>query len=101
MLQQTRVDTVIPYYEHFMTLYPTVYDLAKADPQAVLKAWEGLGYYSRVKNLQHAVQEVVSTYDGEVPSNPKELGSLKGIGDRKRGVERKRRNLGARRRLAE
>jgi len=86
MLQQTRVDTVIPYYEHFMTLYPTVFDLAQADPQAVLKAWEGLGYYSRVKNLQHAVQEVVSTYGGVVPSNPKELGSLKGIGPYTRGA---------------
>src|SRR5690625_1002751 len=66
MLQQTRVDTVIPYFNRFINKYPTVYDLAKADPQDVLKAWEGLGYYSRARNLQHAVKEVVSSYGGLV-----------------------------------
>ena len=80
MLQQTKVDTVIPYFNRFITQFPTVYDLADADSQDVLKAWEGLGYYSRARNLQHAVREVVSTYGGDVPENPKELSSLKGIG---------------------
>src|SRR5690625_1986240 len=86
MLQQTRVDTVIPYFNRFINLYPTVYDLAKADSQEVLKQWEGLGYYSRARNLQHAVKEVVSSYGGVVPTNPKELGSLKGIGPYTRGA---------------
>lgn len=86
MLQQTRVDTVIPYFNRFITRYPTVYELAEAESQEVLKAWEGLGYYSRARNLQHAVREVVASYDGEVPANPKELGSLKGIGPYTRGA---------------
>lgn len=86
MLQQTRVDTVIPYFNRFITDYPTVHDLAVADEQEVLKAWEGLGYYSRARNLQHAVREVVASYDGIVPETPKELGSLKGIGPYTRGA---------------
>lgn len=86
MLQQTRVDTVIPYFNRFINLYPTVYELAKADSQDVLKQWEGLGYYSRARNLQHAVKEVVASYNGEVPTNPKDLGSLKGIGPYTRGA---------------
>src|SRR5690625_2066183 len=83
MLQQTQVDTVIPYFDRFMTLFPTVTDLAQAEEQDVLKAWEGLGYYSRARNLQHAAREVVRVFGGDVPSIPKELGALKGIGDRK------------------
>src|SRR5699024_11612195 len=57
MLQQTRVDTVIPYFENFMKLFPTVEALAKANSQDVLKAWEGLGYYSRARNLQAAAKQ--------------------------------------------
>lgn len=86
MLQQTKVDTVIPYFERFMINYPTVYDLADADPQDVLKSWEGLGYYSRARNLQNAVREVVATYNGEVPKDPDSLGSLKGIGPYTKGA---------------
>ncbi|GAB3042493.1 A/G-specific adenine glycosylase [Virgibacillus ainsalahensis] len=86
MLQQTKVDTVIPYFHRFMEKFPDVYKLAEADPQDVLKAWEGLGYYSRARNLQNAVREVVDTYGGEVPSNPKELGSLKGVGPYTKGA---------------
>lgn len=86
MLQQTRVDTVIPYFNRFINKYPTIFDLANADSQDVLKQWEGLGYYSRARNLQHAVREVVATYDGKVPNTPKELGSLKGIGPYTRGA---------------
>src|SRR5690625_4756986 len=60
MLQQTKVDTVIPYYERFLKKFPTIYDLAAADEQDVLKIWEGLGYYSRARNLYAAAKEVVT-----------------------------------------
>ena len=86
MLQQTKVDTVIPYFYRFMEKFPDVYALAEADEQEVLKAWEGLGYYSRAKNLQSAVKEVVATYDGKVPDNPEELESLKGVGPYTKGA---------------
>jgi A/G-specific adenine glycosylase len=86
MLQQTKVDTVIPYFHNFLEKFPTLYDLATADEQEVLKAWEGLGYYSRARNLQHAVREVVENYGGKVPDNPKELEGLKGIGSYTKGA---------------
>lgn len=86
MLQQTKVDTVIPYFRHFLTKYPTLYDLANANHQDVLKTWEGLGYYSRARNLQNAVKEVVASYDGKVPDNPKDLGALKGVGPYTKGA---------------
>ncbi|WP_059105824.1 A/G-specific adenine glycosylase [Shouchella shacheensis] len=80
MLQQTRVDTVIPYYEQFMRTFPTMTDLAEADEDTLLKTWEGLGYYSRVRNLQSAVREVVEEYGGEVPDSREAVESLKGVG---------------------
>ncbi|WP_309091648.1 A/G-specific adenine glycosylase [Domibacillus sp.] len=80
MLQQTRVDTVIPYFNRFMEQFPTVESLASADEDAVMKAWEGLGYYSRVRNLQSAVKEVAERYGGTVPSDRNEFLSLKGVG---------------------
>lgn len=86
MLQQTQVNTVIPYFENFKTKYPTVVHLAEAAEQEVLKDWEGLGYYSRARNLHSAVKEVVSKYDGIVPNDLKELGDLKGIGPYTRGA---------------
>ncbi|WP_407692005.1 A/G-specific adenine glycosylase [Radiobacillus deserti] len=86
MLQQTKVDTVIPYFNRFMEQFPTVHDLAEAEEQQVLKAWEGLGYYSRARNLQNAVQEVVATYGGKVPDNEEQLSSLKGIGPYTKGA---------------
>jgi A/G-specific adenine glycosylase len=86
MLQQTKVETVIPYFYQFIDKFPSVYELADADPQDVLKAWEGLGYYSRAGNLQNAVKEVVAVYGGKVPDNRKELGALKGIGPYTRGA---------------
>ncbi|WP_080873798.1 A/G-specific adenine glycosylase [Oceanobacillus timonensis] len=86
MLQQTKVDTVIPYFNQFMEKYPTVYDLAEAEQQDVLKQWEGLGYYSRARNLQTAVREVVENYDGKIPDDPKQLGNLKGIGPYTKGA---------------
>ena len=80
MLQQTRVDTVIPYFNTFLKYFPTIEALANADEEKVLKAWEGLGYYSRVRNLQSAVREVHEKYNGKVPDSPVEISSLKGVG---------------------
>lgn len=86
MLQQTKVDTVIDYYKRFLTLYPTVFHLAEAEEQEVLKVWEGLGYYSRARNLHQAAKTVVETHNGVMPNNPKELGDLKGIGPYTKGA---------------
>ncbi len=80
MLQQTRVDTVIPYYQRFMEWFPTIEDFAEADEEKILKAWEGLGYYSRVRNLHTAVKEVKESYGGVVPNTPEEISRLKGVG---------------------
>jgi A/G-specific adenine glycosylase len=80
MLQQTRVETVIPYFEKWMKLFPSVQALAAASEQDVLNAWEGLGYYSRARNLHRAAQIVAETYAGELPSNLDELRRLPGIG---------------------
>ena len=80
MLQQTQVQTVIPYYEKFLDCFPTVADLAAADEEKLLKAWEGLGYYSRVRNMQKAAQQIVSDFQGEFPANYEKIVGLKGIG---------------------
>jgi A/G-specific adenine glycosylase len=80
MLQQTRVDTVIPYFNNFIQQFPSLESLANADEEKVLKAWEGLGYYSRVRNLQAAVKEVQENYGGKVPDTPEEISQLKGVG---------------------
>jgi A/G-specific adenine glycosylase len=80
MLQQTRVEAVIPYFEKWMQLFPTVKDLAKASEQDVLNAWEGLGYYSRARNLHKAARIVVEQHQGELPRDLKELRKLPGIG---------------------
>lgn len=80
MLQQTRVDTVIPYFNRFLESFPSIEALATADEEKVLKAWEGLGYYSRVRNLQSAVREVHEKYNGNVPDSPEGVSSLKGVG---------------------
>ncbi|WJQ14514.1 A/G-specific adenine glycosylase [Geobacillus stearothermophilus] len=80
MLQQTRVETVIPYFEKFMEQFPTLEALAEAEEDEVLKAWEGLGYYSRVRNLHAAVKEVKTRYGGKVPDDPDEFSRLKGVG---------------------
>lgn len=80
MLQQTRVETVIPYFERFIDKYPTVFDLATANEEELLKVWEGLGYYSRVRNLQSGVKEVAANYGGIVPSTRGEISKLKGVG---------------------
>lgn len=81
MLQQTRVDTAIAYYLRFMKRFPTVSLLARADLQEVLKLWEGLGYYSRARNLHRAAGIVVDRFKGSVPDNPSDFRSLPGVGD--------------------
>ncbi len=80
MLQQTRVETVIPYFERFIARFPTIHDLAEAPEADVLKMWEGLGYYSRARNLQAAVREVQASYGGVVPSDAVQIATLKGVG---------------------
>lgn len=81
MLQQTKVDTVIPYYNAFVKQYPTIDHLAIAEEERVLKLWEGLGYYSRAKNLHRGVKEVKEVYRGEVPNDKDTLLKIPGIGD--------------------
>ncbi len=80
MLQQTRAETVIPYYHRFLTALPTVLSLAEADNDILHKLWEGLGYYSRVRNLSRAAKTVVSTYGGVIPADFDALLSLPGVG---------------------
>jgi A/G-specific adenine glycosylase len=80
MLQQTRVETVIGYFYRFMEQFPTIQDLAAAEEQKLLKVWEGLGYYSRARNLKAAAQQIVAEFDGEMPQSIEEICSLKGIG---------------------
>lgn len=80
MLQQTRVDTVIPYYLNFMRTFPSIEALSQAEEDTLLKTWEGLGYYSRVRNLQKAAIQIMEEYNGEMPRDPKEIIKLKGIG---------------------
>ena len=80
MLQQTRVEAVKPYYERFIATLPTVKDLAEADEEVILKLWEGLGYYSRVRNMQIAAKQIMDEYEGVFPHDHKNLLKLKGIG---------------------
>jgi A/G-specific adenine glycosylase len=80
MLQQTRVETVVPYYQRWMALFPTVQALAAAPEQGVLKAWEGLGYYSRARNMHKTARLVVERFGGQFPEDPGALRSLPGIG---------------------
>jgi A/G-specific adenine glycosylase len=80
MLQQTRVETVIPYFEKWMQMFPDIQALAKASEHDVLNAWEGLGYYSRARNLHRAAKIVVDQYRGEIPRDFDDLRRLPGIG---------------------
>ena len=80
MLQQTRVEAVKPYYARFLEELPTIRHLAEADEEQILKLWEGLGYYSRVRNMQAAAKQVMEEYDGKMPADHKALLRLKGIG---------------------
>lgn len=80
MLQQTQVQTVIPYYENFIATFPTVADLAQAPEATLLKAWQGLGYYSRARNLQRAARQLMTDYHGQWPQTAAELEDLIGVG---------------------
>ncbi len=80
MLQQTQVATVLPYYQKFLKTFPTIRSLARAKLSEVLKAWEGLGYYSRARNLHRAAQVILTHFNGKIPGNLKDLLSLPGIG---------------------
>jgi len=80
MLQQTQVATVIPYFERFLARFPDVRALAAAERDCVMQPWSGLGYYSRARNLHAAAREVVARFDGVLPSDPRMLASLPGVG---------------------
>ena len=80
MLQQTRVEAVKPYYARFLETLPTVQALAKAHEETILKLWEGLGYYSRVRNMQQAAIQIMEEHGGSFPADYKKLLGLKGIG---------------------
>ena len=81
MLQQTRVEAVREYYKRFLEALPRVEDLANASEDEILKLWEGLGYYNRVRNMQLAAKTVVKEYDGKIPADYEVLLTLKGIGN--------------------
>lgn len=81
MLQQTRVEAVKEYYRRFLTALPMIADLAEAPEEQILKLWEGLGYYNRVRNLQKAAQTICADYAGVFPSEYAQIRSLSGIGD--------------------
>ena len=80
MLQQTRVEAVIPYFNRFIKVLPSIKDLANVEDDLLMKLWEGLGYYSRARNLKIAANQVMDLYNGELPKTKRELESLKGIG---------------------
>ncbi|MFT6715460.1 MAG: A/G-specific adenine glycosylase [Saprospiraceae bacterium] len=80
MLQQTRVEQGLPYYNRFLTLFPTVFDLASASEQEVLNAWKGLGYYSRARRLHAAAKQLVDNKNGKFPVTFQELQNLPGVG---------------------
>jgi len=81
MLQQTRVEAVKEYYSRFLRELPTIRDLAAAPEDKLLKLWEGLGYYNRVRNLQKAARACVEQYDGQLPGDFEELKRLPGVGE--------------------
>jgi len=81
ILQQTRVNQGLEYYTIFVSTFPTVFDLAKADEEVVLKLWQGLGYYSRARNLHYSAKYIVNELKGKFPKNYTDLLKLKGVGD--------------------
>lgn len=80
MLQQTRVDQALPFYNRFIKSFPTIVDLAAADRQEVLRVWEGLGYYSRARNMHQAAKTIVNNFGGKIPDSWDSINHLKGIG---------------------
>lgn len=80
MLQQTRVETVLGYYARFLERFPSLKDLAEAEEADVLKLWEGLGYYSRARNLHQGAKQVMAEFGGNLPSSAEQLRTIRGIG---------------------
>jgi len=80
MLQQTQMETALPYFRRWMRHFPTIESVAKADPKAVLKAWQGLGYYSRARNLQETAKKILDVHGGVFPQKFEDILSLKGVG---------------------
>ena len=80
MLQQTQVQRAMLYYDKFLSRYPTVEELARADEGKVRETWEGLGYYARARNLQRTAQKIVTEHNGRFPQRHEELTALPGIG---------------------
>jgi A/G-specific adenine glycosylase len=80
MLQQTRIETVLPYYDRFLYLFPTLPDLARAPLAKVLRVWSGLGYYARARNLHSAAAKILKDFAGKIPSTKPELLALPGFG---------------------
>lgn len=81
ILQQTRIEQGMSYYESFITTYPTIFDLAVAKEEDILKLWQGLGYYSRARNLHHTAKYIAENCDGIFPNTHSQLIKLKGVGD--------------------
>jgi A/G-specific adenine glycosylase len=81
ILQQTRVEQGMPYYKRFVSAFPKVQDLAAASEEEVLKLWQGLGYYSRARNLHFAAKQIVNDFEGRFPADYEAIRSLKGVGD--------------------
>ena len=81
MLQQTQVNTVIPFYKSWIKRFPTINDVAKASDEEIFKYWEGLGYYQRALNLREACTSIIDNYNSDIPQEKEELLNLKGIGD--------------------
>ena len=80
MLQQTRASVVVSYFEKWMQKFPTIFDLANSSIEEVIKTWEGLGYYSRARNIHAGAKQIVLLYNGELPKTEKELQEIKGLG---------------------
>jgi len=81
MAQQTQIDRVIGYFEHWMDQFPNIESVAKAHEEQILKAWEGLGYYSRARNIQKAAAVIIQEYGGDFPQTPEDIRSLPGVGE--------------------
>ncbi len=81
ILQQTRVEQGLPYYERFIEHFPEIIDLAEASQDKILHLWQGLGYYSRARNLHSAAKQIINEFNGQFPDNFEQIRSLKGIGD--------------------
>lgn len=80
MLQQTRASVVVGYFEKWLTRFPTIRVLAEADVNEVIKLWEGLGYYSRARNIHAAAQQIMRNFGGEIPDSAEELAQIRGLG---------------------